>query len=1795
MIEVAGLAVGDLLHESANSVIYHATTDDGTAVIVKLPPEKFPSHERIARLRREYDITASCSGDGIIRVHSFEHTDSLVAMIIEDFGGRALKLLLTEQQQPDLATWLEVAIRAVEALGQIHRKRIMHKDINPSNILWNRETGEVKIIDFGIATELSRENPSVVSPSVIEGTLAYMSPEQTGRMNRSMDYRTDLYSLGATFYQLFTGVLPFQIEDPMGLVHAHLAHMPTPAHELNVNVPEMLSRVIDKLLAKNAEDRYQSTMAARDDLMRCRDEFRAHGTIPTFELGTTDVSEQFQIPQTLYGRSEQLTSLLDAFERVATGGRELVLVAGYSGIGKSALVHEVHKPIAARRGYFISGKFDQFSRNIPYASLIQAFKGLIRQLLTESDEQLARWRAQLRDALGVNGGVIVEVIPEIELIIGEQPAVPVLPPTEAQNRFNRIFDRFVRTFASKKHPLTLFLDDLQWTDGASLKLMRQFVTEGGVDHMLLIGAYRDNEVDVAHPLMLMLDEMVTDGARISTISLGPLAAEHTGHLIADTLHRDVEDVANLNRICLDKTGGNPFFLNQFLRAVYDDGGIDFDRELNRWRYDLEHIERMELTENVVELMAGKIRKLPETTQHVLRLAACIGASFDLHTLSIVNESSAMDTAAALWAGIESGLLLPVGSEYKFLHEEGHGELGAPQRVVYRWLHDRVQQAAYSLLGDERRKTAHGLVGRLMLEKLRADEREDKLFEIVNHLNIGAELLTEQTGRDELADLNLTVGRKAIASAAYEPALRFSRFGLELLGADRWQRAYEHALELTTQAAVAANLIPDFKLMEQYTSEVMEKARTVIDQVRAYEIRILAFSAQAKVQEAIRTALEILRLLGVEFPAEPGPADVGAYLQRVTDAIGDREIEHLIEVPENPDPAQVAAIRILVNITSTSYIGAPALFPLIVLEAVALSAKGGDTGASAYAYVTYGIILCGALEQFDTGYRFGELGPKVIDKHQAKEYAARTAYIPNCYIKSWKEHARVAWASHTSTYQLGLDSGDQEFAGWALMKRTHQGFFMGLPLAGRIEEARRYVSAGSQLKLETSTSYTRTTLQAMLNLVDDTDDPVTLVGQEFDEEKTLPKYIEASEAFGVCNVYVTKLMLCTLFEHHERGLKQTELLQPWSGAMLALLHVPVFHFYDAINRLAIWRDSDDERKVNLLAQVDESIDKMRNWADHCPDNYRHKYLLMMAERHASTGDGDPVSLYREGITGARDNDYLQEVALGNELAGRYWLRRGETEIARMFIENARKAYTQWGAHAKARHLSRVHATLFVGRLDYAGASDAFVSMDFPDVHATATGTTTAMSLDVLTVLKASQAISSEVQLSDLLRTMSTIVIENAGADRGSVIFEEDGHLRIAAMGRAAHRGAPRPGAVEVGSFELKDIDGNPRVPVSVVQYVARTGESLVLDNAAMSERFSSDPYVATHRPRSMLVKPIMYQGKLTGVLYLENRHVFGVFTERRLNVLDMLTSQAAISLQNARLYHGLQSLTEAQQRFVPYQFLESLDYQDIAEVDLGVHVAKEMSVMFCDLRGFTPLTERLGPAGVIRLLNGYFGEMEPPIIENGGFIDSFNGDEIMALFDVSPDKAVRAGISMRLALKEFNRKAAAAGETVLRMGIGLNTGSLLLGTVGGRDRIKCGVVGDPVNLASRIEQLTKRYETPFLIGETTYRRLARPEDISTRVVDRVAVKGKMQPVTLYEVLDAEFGERRAGKEAGREALYAGFAHYYARAFEDAIKCFEASLSIQPDDVIPQVFIKRCRRNIETPPGDHWTGVEKLTTK
>ncbi|HEY9851990.1 MAG TPA: AAA family ATPase [Leptolyngbyaceae cyanobacterium] len=1516
MLVLPGYQLTEAIHEGAKTIIYRGVKlPSQTSVIIKTLLEEYPTLEEISRLRHEYKIILPLNISGIAKPIALENYKNGLALILEDFRGNSLKKLISTQKISILA-FLSIARQLAETLHELHQNQIIHKDIKPQNILIDPQNWLVKLIDFSIASRLSRETPSISNPDLLEGTLIYMSPEQTGRMNRSLDYRTDFYSLGVTFYEILTGELPFNTNDPLELVHCHIAKIPVSPHQVNPEIPLAISEIVMKLMAKNAEDRYQSALGLKADIETCFNQLVLGGEISNFVPGEMDKSGQFLIPQKLYGREEEVAKLLETFNRVATGATEMMLVSGYSGIGKTSVVNEVHKPIVRQRGYFSSGKFDQFKRNIPYSALIQAFSELIRQLLTESKEKIEVWKTKLLKALGQNGQVIIDVIPEVEWIVGKQPEVVQLGPTESQNRFNRVFQKFIGIFAQKEHPLVLFLDDLQWADSASLKLIELIMTDTASQYLLLIGAYRDNEVSPTHATIQTIEKIQQTGAVVNNIILEALSLENILTLVNDTFvetvtsphlkqaeNTELARVRPLAELVFNKTQGNPFFLTTLLSTLYSDKLLTFDFTEGRWLWDLEQIQALGITDyNVVELVARNIQKLPETTQQVLKLAACIGNTFNLDNLAVVNEQSLLTTADELWEALQAGLILPLSSDYKiplFVDELEQKYLQDKDlRVSYKFLHDRVQQAAYSLIPESERKVTHLKIGRLLLQKTAKFALAENIFDIVNQLNIGIEFITKEAEQEELARLNLMAGKKALAATAYDAAARYLNVGLQLLPPDGWERKYELTRDLFVETASAEYLNINFDRAKQLSEVVLERAKTLLEKVPVYETQIQFYIAQNQMQAAIDTALPVLKLLGVRLPEKPTTLDILLGLIRTKLVLSGKQIENLANLPEMTDSYKLAAMGILMNITSPVFMARPAMFPLIIFAMLNLGFKYGNCSFSALAYVIYGLLLCGSLGDIESGYRFGQLALQILEKYDAKKLKPIVYVTFNSGIRQWKEPAIKSIQPFVETIAVGLEVGDIEYACHHARYYCSYPYLTGEHLESLAQKQAKYMKMLVNFQQEIQINYTQIWSQVVLNLLGVSKDKYRLVGEMFDEDEKLPIFKNTNNVVCLFHFYCLKAGLLYLFKEYTRSLELAKLAEKYIEGGFAALPLTAHNLYYSLALLALCYNSSKRQKRVYLKKVISNQKKLKKWAFHAPDNYQHKYELVEAEKARVLGEEiRAIEYYQRAIEGAKKQGYIQEEALANELAAEFHFSQGREKVGQTYLTDAYYGYVRWGAKAKVKDLEERYPQFF-SQILKREPTDI-------DINRTTTSTSTtggsASALDLVTVTKASQAISSEIVLDKLLSKLMQITIENVGASKGYLLLSKSGKLVLVAEG-----------AVEKSKVRVLPsvpVESRPDLPLSIINYVERSQQTIVLNNSTVEGLFTNDPYILKAQPKSIFCWPLTHKGKFTGVLYLENNLSVGAFTSARLSVLKLLAAQASISLENANLYEELQTYSQ----------------------------------------------------------------------------------------------------------------------------------------------------------------------------------------------------------------------------------------------------------------------------------------------
>jgi len=1526
MLTIPGYRITEQIYNGSRTQVYRGTSELNQKVIIKLLLSEYPTFSELIQFRNQYTITKNLDLPGIVKPIALLNYRNAFAMVMEDVGGVSLAEYTANAELLDniqssnsdisspqtsplpLDEFLPIAIQIVQTLEGLYHNRIIHKDIKPQNIIINPQTKEVKVIDFSISSLLPRENQEIQNPNILEGTLAYMSPEQTGRMNRAIDYRTDFYSLGVTFYQLLTRQLPFDSNDPMELVHCHIARIPAEPINLAPAISVMVNDIIVKLMAKTPELRYQSAAGLRYDLEKCSQQWQENGTISKFALGNRDICDRFIIPEKLYGRETEVKALLDAFDRISEGSSEIMLVAGFSGIGKTAVVNEVHKPIVRQRGYFIKGKFDQFKRDIPFSSWVQAFQNLIRQLLTESAGEVQKWRVKILEALGDNSQVIIDVIPELKKLIGKQPEVPKLEGNAAQNRFNLLFQKIIRVFATKEHPLVIFLDDLQWADSGSLKLMQLLMSEADTRYLLLMGAYRDNEVFPAHPLMLTLDEIRKDSATINQITLVPLDKTSLNRLIADTMICPTERAIPLTEVIFARTKGNPFFATKFLKFLHSDGFISFDFTpiTAGWQCDIAKLRALSWTDDVVEFMAIQLQKLPTNTQQALKLAACVGNEFDLATLAIVSKKSESEIAADLWPALQEGLVIPISEVYKFFQDSESVELTqvSDLSVPYKFFHDRVQQAAYLLIPESQKQSTHLEIGRLLLHKgghggtaPTQAEKEEKIFDIVNQLNIGVELIDYQTERNELAQLNLIAGNKAKTSTAYEASLKYLNVGRKLLAKDSWQTSYELTLILYVEATESAYLSTDFEQMEQLAAIVLQHAKTILDKVKVYEVKISACIAATKQLEAITIGLQVLPLLGVNLPASPTREEIQQTVKATADALAGKSNEELLNLPSMTDPYKLAALQIMSTLTPAVSQAAHPLKPYMGCEEVNLLLEYGHSVFSPYAFVDYLMAVNFVVGDLEAAYRYGCFAVDLIAHLNAKKAKSAVLFKVAMYSVHGRQHLRLTQPLFATGYQSGFENGDVAYASFCATKKCEYAYFAGQELTGLEKEIQNYSYVVAKTRQITSLTWLKILWQSVLNLLGRAENPLFLIGEAYNNSERMLLLERANNRPAVQYIYLHQTILCYLFNSNQLALENAAQAEVFLDSALGSINEPVLYLYDSLVRLSVTNLAPE---LGLL-KVEINQVKLRKWAESAPMNFQHKYDLVEAEKARVLGNTvAAMNLYDRAIKGAKENEYIQEEALSNELAAKFYLTWGKENIAQLYLTDAYYAYARWGAKAKVEDLEKRYPQLLAPILNQKTSlktGDTITKMMTGTVTSSSSGVSEI--LDLATVIKASQSLSGEINLDKLLSTLMQVMMENAGAETGAMILIEGDSFLVAVQCVSG----------ESCSLKSTSVVDSKEIPIAIVNYVWRTQETLVIDDATTEDTFAADSYIIQHQPKSVLCLPIQHQGKPIAILYLENNLVTNAFTPDRLAVLTILASQAAISIENAQLYTNLETKVE----------------------------------------------------------------------------------------------------------------------------------------------------------------------------------------------------------------------------------------------------------------------------------------------
>lgn len=1483
-VSIPNYTLLDKIYEGKHSLIFSGYQQSSERpIVVKFLKVDYPTPLQLNRFKYEYEITHKlfhALPHKIIEPLELIKYQNTYGIVLEKFGDCSIDKII--QTQPiNISKFLELSILIVEALGHIHANNILHKDINPSNILVDIAHSQIKFIDFGISTTLSFEWFEAQNVNAIEGTLSYISPEQTGRMNRVLDYRSDYYSLGVTFYEMLTGTLPFLSQDSMELVYAHLAKTPLSPHQYNSEIPLMISNIVMKLLSKTPEERYQSTFGIVEDLKRCLHEYKTQQQILEFSLGEKDISTRFHISEKLYGRENEIDILMQNFAEVVQSRKQLTLISGTAGIGKSALVHEIHKPIAAQKGYYVFGKCDQYKRNLPYEPIIQALQRLFQQILTESPDQIYRWKRILQRSLGNNGKIITDLIPQAKLLLGPQPPLDEINHIESQKRFRLVFENFIQSLASNHRPITIFLDDLQWIDYATLDLISHIFTSTVPLPLFIIGAYRSNEITEHHELNSLLDELNNRHIPYTSIQLSHLELHHIIQMLSEALHQPTEKVRPLAELCQSKTQGNPFFLNRLLLSLYEDRMIYMDIVQGIWRWDLERIKRKDISDNVVEFMSKKILELPSQTQKVIQLAACTGNTFDLRMLSFYNEKSLKETTEELWEAIQEGLLVPENENYKYI------DTATNEIIPYRFLHDRVQQAAYTLIPEEERRKLHYKIGKISLEKYSEQEIEQHLFTIVNHFNQGAVAHNDEERR-LLIQLNLKAGLKAKLSAAFHTAITYFQKAKSYTVPEDWTTHYSEMQTLNQMYSQSLYFIGEFPLAQENLTQALDHAKDPLEKAEIMARQVVLKTDGGKIAEAIQSMLDGLKILGLELTRNPSILLVIKEALLTKWYLRGKKPSDLLDLPPITDPRIKLIYQLMENCAAATYFaGDQNLTAIMALKQFNIVLKYGSIEGIGNSLVAY-IVMLTTMNDLKTAKEYADVLLKLNEKTTNKNQRSRVFGLYAHMIRAWHYHWKTLKPYFKDSIQGGYESGN--------MITYTLGITYILLEDPEINQEQLVKESKKTMQLLKSTrspqaeETAKIQFQVRASLCGLTKTPFDLDDEEFNEKECYDRMKKNNFLIGISKFHLARSILHFHFDDYIPAYEHLKQVDSMAETIPRGIFYIEYICYSFFILSAIYPQLKGREKRQVWSRMKKTLQTLTLWSDHCPVNFSHHKTLMEAEiaKHEQRIN-QAIKLYNEAIRLAKTNEYIRYEALFNEIAAKFYISQGIDNIAKLFLYEARYCYQKWGVNGKIKQLEEKYPDLLPSQRTITTYTDLSTTTTTSSISEK----TSSQVLDFISVVKASQAITREIQLNKLIEKMMRIVLENAGAEKGYLILEKDDHYSIEAYAEHENVQIAPP-------LKLEELSH------SIIMTVASTKEPIVIDDALQDERFKTDAILIKNNSKSILCYPLLNLGIMKGMLYLENNLAKGVFTKERFDIIGMLSSQMAISIDNARFYAELEN-------------------------------------------------------------------------------------------------------------------------------------------------------------------------------------------------------------------------------------------------------------------------------------------------
>lgn len=1755
MRELPGYELQQELYDNGVVGVFRAIKLDTQAkVVVKILLDEHPKSEDIARIKHEFNMLQEIDSPGVIKAYSLEKYQYRYALILEDLNAQTLKNYLRTNEL-SIDKFLEFAIKLAKIINDLHELKIIHKDVNPDNILITVDEN-IKIIDFSISTRQLAKEQALKNSDALEGSLAYISPEQTGRTNRSVDERTDFYSLGITYYEMLTGQLPFVASDPIEWVHSHIAKRATPPNEIRSDVPQVLSDLVMKLISKQAEDRYATAYGLEYDLLECQKEWQNNRTILPFKLGQKDLLTQFNIPEKLYGREEETKKLLDAYERASNGSTELIIVTGQPGIGKSSLVDEIQKPIVEKRGFFIEGKFDQFQQEIPYSGLLQALRSLVQQILTKNHLIVDRWRADILLVLGVNASILISVIPELELLLGKQPQASFDNPNENQARIGLILVDFIELFAKGEHPLVIFLDDLQWVDSITLNFLSNLLREPDLEYFTLILAYRDISANES-VLEDLARRVQKEGVHVSNLHLEPLKITDILNMLTDIFKSSREETAPLADLVYAKTAGNPFFINIFLNYLFQERWVRFDQSLGNWLWNLSAIQTLDVTDNVVDLVKNKIEKLPAETQKIIQYAACIGNQFELKILAKLSGVTEKEAANTIWPALKEQMIAPIGDGYKLAMVEDSYD----HPVLYKFSHDRIQQAAYYMTSDGERAKCHLLLGRILNELANQGVQRYQIFDIVYQYNQGSELIQDENEKYNLAKLNIEAGQKALDSTTFEIARGYFLHAYNLLSQNGWQYYYNDMVEALVGLGTSSYLDGKFDEGQKIFDVALTNNLTIFDRGRFLYFYADLLSTQNKYIESAQRCLEALEVLGIPR-INPHPSIVRVLIEGVKARrkINTLSLYSLLTTPDETAPDKVQILKIFKLLMRNSFLLGSRFTAYLTFKSLQRIESFGDANWRATCLNIYALIQEAVFKKFKYASELTTIALQLADKSNSLSTKAQVHFSGNIMVLGWTKPIKLIYEDMQRVYLDAKKSGNLFILAPVVGAFALLEILMGLPMTEVLKNLNKntiiiessinewHKQANKLMRKYTSwfvEGFDRNNLPAAM-------EELSVLLEQSPKEYKLIRALPLLLNLSIFNEEKLALELIEKIKWNS--------LRPLNNIVVSSI---LCYFVIGVVIGRTYQNMSLREKIVNKIYFGIILRRFSIKSELNPDSFKAMYECLLCAKYLMNDDLSlAIKHYEITISLAKNNNQIFVEAYVNDMMANFFLQKDQYRTMLAYLKEARYAYQQWGIIAKVNKIQKDYPDVFEKKV--LSSADIIIDRVSTFSEEMASQVSASSMLDLATVMKSAQAISSQVEFEELLKILIKILSENAGAQRGILILNDNYMLIVKAEYDAQNN--------HLNIISDQPIEKFEHISLNIVRYVQRTKKPVILGDASRVGGYTDDPYIVENKPSSILCLPILNQGNLIGILYLENNLTREAFTQNRFEVLRMLSGQAAISIENARLY-------SAYDQFVPHEFLDLLNKRSIVDVHLGDHVRKNMAVLFSDIRNFTPLSEQMGPVETFQFMNEFLGYMEPIIKKHDGFIDKYIGDAIMALFPNGGEDAVSAAVEMQMDLAKFNETREKTGKPIIRIGIGINSGDLLLGTLGGKKRLQTSVISDAVNVAARLEELTKEYNSYILISDAVYQTLFDHRRYPMRYAFRAQIRGKAQKMIVWEVFAGDPVALREKKMLILRDYEEAVDAYHHGDYKTSLELFERCLTTLPNDNIVKLYVESCNKNLK----------------